>query len=72
MSSLTFGKNEKGSYILCNRSEVWCEIGKFASGIYSSCQNYEKSGSFKGEVWFENHFSKIGLFSIVFTYKIFM
>ena len=26
----------------------------------------------KGEVWFENNFSKIGLFSFVFTYKTFL
>ena len=42
MSSLTFGKNEKGSYILCNRSEFGCEIGKFASRMYNSCQKCEK------------------------------
>ena len=52
MFSLTFGKNEKGSYILCNRSEVGCEIGKFASRMYNSCQNCEKKGCFICKAYF--------------------
>ena len=52
MSSLTLGKNGKGSYILCNRSEVWCEIEKFASRMYNSCQKFEESGCFDCKVYF--------------------
>ena len=52
MSSLTFGKNEKGSYILCNRNEIGCEIGKFASRMYNSCQKCEKKGCFICKAYF--------------------
>ena len=52
MSSLTFGKNEKGSYILCNRSEVGCEIGKFTSIMYNSCQKCDKKGCFICKAYF--------------------
>ena len=52
MPSLIFSKNEKGSYILCNRSEVWFEIGKSASRMYNFCQKCEKSGCFNCKAYF--------------------
>ena len=40
--SITFGRNEKGKYKLCNRNKVWFEVGKFVSKMWNSCQQCEK------------------------------
>ena len=50
--SITFGRNEKGKYKLCNRNKVWFEVGKFVSKMRNSCQQCEKSTCFNCKAYF--------------------